>query len=91
MKAFKFFINVINTVHDINYSGGSLSLGDAMAGLAADINLWDYAMTEQELTDVNGLSLQGNVINMETLKTAGLISFTSVTAARRTLYSGEYS
>ena len=41
----------------IDYSGGSLSIGDAMAGLAADINLWDYAMTEQELTDVNGLSL----------------------------------
>ena len=69
-------------IASFSLTGGGLSLGNAMSGIAGGINMWSFAMSEEDIAALSLIHPRGNIINADTLKTAGTVPEATLTVTK---------
>ena len=56
-----------------------------MSGVAADINMWSFAMSDDEIASLYSIFPRGNVMNVDTIQIAGTLGHTGMTVPKSIL------
>ena len=66
-----------------------MDAAEGMSGTAGDINMWNFAMSHEDVAALSLINPRGNVINADTLKTAGTVPEVTLTVTKR--HKGSYN
>ena len=67
------------------FPGGDLEDVNTMSGVAADINMWSFAMSDDEIESLYSFFPRGDVMNEDTIRIAGTLTQTQISTPKSIL------
>ena len=67
------------------FSGGDLDYVNTMSGVAAGINMWSFAMSDNEIESLYSFFPRGDVMNEDTIRIAGTLTQTQISTPKSIL------